>query len=59
MTRFIAHLALVCAGLLGMLGNYWFTFGLWPKSWWSFFGFGALTILLVAIRDAMEKEARS
>lgn len=40
---------LLAALCITTLANYWFTFGLWPKSWLAFFGFAALTIVLHAL----------
>lgn len=34
--KVIAMLALLILALGVSLANYWFTFGLWPKSWTSF-----------------------
>ncbi len=56
MTKFVANLGLVVLGLLATLGNYWFTFGLWPQSWLSFFGFGLVMMLLMVMRLFVEKD---
>lgn len=42
MAKIIALLALIALSLLATLGNYWFTYGIWPRSWW-YFAFFALT----------------
>jgi hypothetical protein len=57
-TRFVAHVALIVAALFAQLGNYWFTFGLWPQSWAAFVGFGLLWILIAVARDGIQKEAK-
>jgi hypothetical protein len=36
MTKIIAVIALVIISVGLQLGNYWWTFGLWPRSWVSF-----------------------
>lgn len=54
----MAYVALMLAGLGVMLGNYWFTFGLWPQSWLAFFGFGFVGVLLRVIYDRVEKESK-
>lgn len=56
MSKFIANVALIVAGLAVALGNYWYTFGIWPRSWWAFFGFGLAMIVLMLVRQAVEKE---
>lgn len=55
MTKFLAHCFLIVAGLVIMLGNYWFTFGLWPQSWVSFVVFGMASLTLILLRTEMEK----
>lgn len=56
MTKLVAYAALLVAALGLMLGNYWFTFGFWPKSWPSFFGFGMASIAVALILEAIKKE---
>lgn len=56
MTKFLANVCLIVAGLALTLGNYWYTFGLWPRSWWSFTLFGLGAIALLALREAVEKD---
>jgi len=51
MDKAIAVLALWVVLFGCILGNYWFTFGLWPKSWLSFFGFAVAHIVIVALRQ--------
>lgn len=57
MTKFMANIALIALSLVCTLGNFWFTYGIWPKSWMSFVGFGVATIALVVIRMAVDKES--
>ncbi len=39
MTKLLALMSLAAISFGMTLGNYWITFGLWPKSWWAFIGF--------------------
>lgn len=39
MIQVVAILSLVIISFGLSLGNYWFMFGLWPKSWLYFFAF--------------------
>ena len=54
MTKFLANCFLIVAGISLQLGNYWYTFGLWPQNWWTFFGFAFATVLLMALRVAQD-----
>ena len=56
MAKFLALSFLICAGIGVSLGNYWFTYGLWPKSWVSFVGWGLAGILLFGARLTLDKE---
>jgi hypothetical protein len=57
MTRFMAYLAIILLSLLNILGNMWFTYGLWPQNWWAFFGFGVIaTVVLKSALDAVRAE---
>lgn len=56
MTKFIADTALLAASMALMLAQYWFTFGLWPKSWWSFALCSIGMLIVVVIRHFIEKE---
>lgn len=40
----IASLSVIAVGI--QLGNYWFTFGLWPQSWLSFVLFSLASIIV-------------
>ena len=55
-SKFLARVFLSVAGLAVVLGNYWFTYGLWPKSWTSFTLFGVASIVLIALNVAIDKE---
>lgn len=56
MTKFIAVIALMAAQTAVSLGNYWYTFGLWPKSWVSFVGFFLATLALLALHLLIDRE---
>ena len=56
MNRLLASAFLMVAGIGVQLGQYWYTFGLWPRSWGAFGFFTTLTILLVVLRIAQEKD---
>ena len=56
MTKLVALIALLVLALLTMLGNYWFTYGLWPRSWASFVVFGIANLLIVAAMEAVKKD---
>lgn len=46
LTKGIALLALSALLILCTLGNWWFTFGLWPISWGSFVFFALVNLNL-------------
>lgn len=48
MTKLIAILALTVIAIGIQFGNYWFTFGLWPKSWAAFVGFALASMIVTA-----------
>lgn len=56
MTTFLAFVCLLSLGFVSMLGNFWFTFGLWPQSWASFTFFWLVSIVLHKALDAVHKE---
>lgn len=56
MAKFLAHLFLVAASYATILGNYWFTYGIWPRSWISFAAFGGLTIILMILSLLLARE---
>ena len=56
MTKMIAILALVVIAIGLQFGNYWFTFGLWPKSWTSFVLFGLASMILSSALQAVMKD---
>lgn len=56
MEKLLACLFLLVASFFTMLGNFWFTYGIWPQSWWSFAGFALLTITIQALWLAVKKD---
>jgi hypothetical protein len=60
LARFIARAALASLSFLLTLGNYWFTFGLWPKSWIAFAGFwfAGLSVMAFQVILSMEKDEK-
>lgn len=56
LSKFIARLLITTGLFATALGNYWFTFGLWPQSWTAFVGFWLLTMILMACQFAIALE---
>jgi len=57
MVQTIALLALLIIAIGITLGNYWFTYGLWPQSWTSFVLFAiAGLIVSSAIQHVMKSD---
>ena len=46
MTKFIAIACLMVLLTLNTLGNYWFTYGIWPRSWSALVLFTFTSVLL-------------
>lgn len=55
MPKIIASLALVILQFGVVLGNYWFTFGLWPSSWTAFFSFALASMILAACHVVVQR----
>ena len=58
MTRLIAWLALLTASTFHTLGNMWFTYGIWPRSWGAFFTFWIAGIALISVMQELKKEEK-
>lgn len=56
MVAFIAIIGLVVLSFLNTLGNFWFTYGVWPRSWVTFSVFLATTLVLNFAFDRVRKE---
>jgi hypothetical protein len=55
MVKTVAILALVVIAFGLSLGNYWWTFGLWPKSWGSFLGFACASLIVHGLIEVVRK----
>lgn len=56
MSKFVAAVALIAAsGFIG-LGNMYYTYGIWPKSWWAFAIFWVLGMIVYGLLSAIKKE---
>lgn len=55
MSKFLAIVFLFLASYATTFGNFWFTYGIWPRSWWSFVIFSTisltLTVLYLLVRE--------
>jgi len=55
MAQIVAVIGLMIAAACVALGNYWYTFGLWPRSWWAFVGFLLANIFIQQLLDVIRK----
>jgi len=55
MVRTVALVALMVISVGLSLGNYWWTFGLWPRSWGSFLGFALAFLIVHTLLDLVRK----
>ncbi len=55
MNKFLALVLLLTLITLTTLGNFWFTYGIWPRSWISFFGFFIIGVILYGLMDIARK----
>jgi membrane protein implicated in regulation of membrane protease activity len=59
MNELLAALFLMVSATAIMLGNFWFTYGIWPRSWWSFVVFSMLSLILQRVlAEFMKGEKR-
>lgn len=56
MTKFVAYLGILVASILATLGNFWFTYGVWPRSWWSFLVFALISVCIQIAYRAVKSE---
>jgi hypothetical protein len=54
--RFIARLMLFIAVYAISVGNFWFTFGIWPQSWAAFTLFTFLSFVVMCLGMALSAE---
>lgn len=45
MTKLLAYMFTSCAGIAITLGQYWYVFGIWPRSWGALVLFSLLGML--------------
>ena len=56
MTKAVALFGLTAVSFAATLGNFWFTFGLWPKSWSSFALFFAISVTTTMLYRAVMED---
>lgn len=54
--KLTAILSLMIMSFALSMGNYWFTFGLWPKSWVYFIGFAVANMCITSDDSGDEKQ---
>lgn len=56
MQSFLSSVAIVLLSSLTVLGNMWFTYGIWPRSWGSFvlFTFISYVVVILALLNNQE-----
>jgi hypothetical protein len=57
MSTIIAILCLFVLMFANTLGNFWFTYGMWPRRWLAFFGFALGHIVIYSLMQAVAKES--
>lgn len=57
MSKFLAALFLLSLTFLNQLGNFYYTYGIWPKSWASFTLFWISGMIVYALLDLIRKES--
>jgi hypothetical protein len=57
-TKFLALSSLIVAGVFLQLADYWYAFGLWPKSWTAFALCSVGYMVLIGLRMAVDKEGK-
>lgn len=58
MTKTVALISLLIISIFVGLGNFWFTYGIWPKSWSSLALFGCLSIIINLTLQAVLREEK-
>lgn len=56
MSKFLALIFLITLSGFNSLGNFYFTYGIWPKSWWSFSLFIISGIIISLLINKVLKE---
>lgn len=57
-SKLIAALALIASSFCIMLGNFWFTYGVWPRSWTAFVFFAVAQMVNYLLLQAIGKEIK-
>ncbi len=58
MSKLIALIALLAASGFLTVGNFWFTYGIYPRSWPSFFLFWIASTATFFLLQSVSKEGR-
>jgi hypothetical protein len=58
MTKFVAIIGMALLMIFNTLGNFYFTYGIWPKSWFSFGFFFITGLILLFVFDEIHKEMK-
>lgn len=56
MEKFLAMVFVVLLVGFTMLGNFWFTYGVWPRSWWSFAFFVVAGMINAGLMNTLHKK---
>jgi hypothetical protein len=51
--KFVAMMLLTLLSICVTFGNYWYTFGIWPRSWVAFLGFGLIQLMVTGLVHAV------
>jgi hypothetical protein len=57
MSRAIATIALLVIAIALMMANYWYSFGLWPRSWTAFISISLCQIIVQLLLTAVKEDA--
>lgn len=58
MAKMIALFSLFAFSLLNTLGNFWFTYGIWPRSWGAFVLFWFTGMIIYLLMTKLTEELR-
>lgn len=47
--RLLVNLGIALLVVVIHLGNFWFTYGIWPRSWVSFAVFASLSLIMIVL----------
>jgi len=57
-TKFIAIITIMTLMLFNTLGNFWYTYGIWPRSWAAFAGFWFCGLVLYIAMQIVTTEKK-